>query len=529
MDSIRFLFLFLIAIAAASCSQKSETMQKLEVAEELYYDYDYKSAEKVLNNINKKDLDTKELEAFFNLLKSEILYRCENIRGEDSLINTSIEYYKHSGNKEKLALAYYIRALLLYDDSNENVLLDLKNAETLAEKFDNPRLNKRIYAALAFFYSDSDEFYLSLQYARKEYECLKKIDSEKSKAYTLLNLSASYDRTGHKDSAAWCVQECEKYVDQLEPLYQAYLFYGLGSAYAESDRRRAEEYLRKSLELNPLPQTYTLLSDIYMAEGKPQMAENLWMEVMQMRWDELKIRVLDAKLEYDYQNGDFEEYRNTQKARTEATERYYEDRLQNKALELENKYNLNLYQQKIRSRVIITSLAGTLLVAVLVLLHRIRVRRVDNRRMKAELDYGKAKSTLAMFEERIAVLESDKKSKTKELSVLKEKAGNLKNEMRTNLQRGHDLYDKLKRNESPALWTDNDYLCLFDFVSTIDQELAVGLEVNYGQLSNDQKLFLIIDNLLKKDDNEICQMLGLEKQSLRNKRSRIAKKRVVEN
>ena len=149
--------------------------------------------------------------------------------------------------------------------------------------------------------------------------------------------------------------------------------------------------------------------------------------------------------------------------------------------------------------------------------------------MKAELDYGKAKSTLAMFEERIAVLESDKKSKTKELSVLKEKAGNLKNEMRTNLQRGHDLYDKLKRNESPTQWTDNDYLCLFDFVSTIDQELAVGLEVNYGQLSNDQKLFLIIDNLLKKDDSEICQMLGLEKQSLRNKRSRIAKKRVIEN
>lgn len=523
MRFFRYLILIMVMIAV-SCSEKGETFYKLEQAEALSYDYEYAQAEKVLNEIDIENINTDKLSAFYNLLKAEMEYRCEGMRRNDSLINLSIKYYQHSNDKEHLAAAYYIRALLFFSDNNENVLNDLKNAESLIDKIKNIKLKKRIYAGLTVFYGDSDEFPMSLKYARKEYECSKEISNKKFEAYALLNLSVSYDRTGQKDSAAWCIHECEKLIDQLEPYYQAFLYYGLGSAYAESDSKRAEEYLQKSIELEALPQSYKLLSDVYVNNGKTQKAKNLWSEVLQMPWDELKIGVLDAKLEYDYQNHDFEEYCNTQKAKSEATERYYEKRLQNKADELSRKYDINLYQQQIRSRTIISILIVALIIAVLIFLHHIRVRRVENKKMKFELNYEKSKSRLALMEKRIADLESDKKSKTAELSILKNKSEKLKERMQNNLQHGHDLYDRLKRCESPINWTDDDLLCLFDFVSTVNPDFILALDSDYNSLNAQQKLFLIADDFLKKNDYELCNMFNLGKDSLRNKRYRIKQK-----
>ena len=513
-------------MVAVSCSEKGDTFHKLEQAEALTYSYDYSSANQILNSIDINDLDTKELRAFYNLLKTEILFRCENIQGVDSLINVSIEYYKRSGDKEKLATAYYIRALQFFDVKNEKALIDLKEAETIVEKTDNLKLKKRIYAGLTILFGNADEFPLSLQYALKEYACAEKIGDKKTKAYTLLNLSVSYDRTGQKDSAAWCIHECEKLANVLEPYYQAYMYYGLGSAYANSDVEKAEEYLKKSIELEPLPQAYTLLSDIYVKSDRAQMAEKMWTEVMQMPWDEFKVGVLDAKLEYDYQNHDFEEYCDTQKEKSEAMVRYYEKRLKNKADELGRKYDLNLYRQRVRSRTVITILIVAMAVAVLVFLSRIRIKRIENKKMELELNYAKSKNSLTLMEKRISDLETDKKRKTSELSALKSQSEKLKAEIQKNLRRGRDLFDSLDRCESPINWTDNDLFCLFDYVSTISPEFILSLDSDYNGLNEQQKLFLLVSDFMKKQDHELCVMFNLEKDSLRNKRNRIAKKRM---
>lgn len=525
MDSIRFLFLFLIAIAAASCSRKSETMQKLEQIDAMLYEEQDSMAYSLLNSIESEDLDTPEKEMYYNMLKTGLKYRMGDRSQNDSVINKCVDFYEKSGNKEKLAMSYFYRALVNWYTYSNNVLLDLIKAETHAKYVNSLGLLSKIYSAIAIIYSVAEEDKTALKYILKSVGAAEKSGKEWLLVYAYIDASSIYKENNNQDSAFYYAQKCEAYVEDLSPHYKSYVYYNLGTMLVNSNDSLAEDYLKKALEYNYLPQAYKSLADIYIARGKREFAAEMWNNAIKKAWPELKAEIFESKAATEYGNGEYAECCKTLKEREKELTKFYESRLENKTRELENKYNLDLLHHKIRTRMVLT---GIVLIS-LILLHRIRVRRVDNRRMKAELDYGKAKSTLAMFEERIAVLESDKKSKTKELSVLKEKAGNLKNEMRTNLQRGHDLYDKLKRNESPTQWTDNDYLCLFDFVSTIDQELAVGLEVNYGQLSNDQKLFLIIDNLLKKDDNEICQMLGLEKQSLRNKRSRIAKKRVIEN
>ena len=167
------------------------------------------------------------------------------------------------------------------------------------------------------------------------------------------------------------------------------------------------------------------------------------------------------------------------------------------------------------------------LVIVAVLLYRIRVRRIENRRIAAELKYNKTQKELALTEERIATLQTDKKSSAMELAALKRKVEALRDTMRQNIQQGRKMYDELCANASPLGWSDSDLLCLFDYLSTLAPEFVSRLDTDYDGLNNGQKLFVIVEQYLKKSDFEICQMFGLEKSSLYNKRNRIEKKRVV--
>jgi hypothetical protein len=204
----------------------------------------------------------------------------------------------------------------------------------------------------------------------------------------------------------------------------------------------------------------------------------------------------------------------------------YEWKLNSKVLEIEKRYDNNLLRQRFKSSLLILGIACMAIVVIMILLHLIRLRRVEYKKMELELNYNKTKSTLALYERRIAELETDKKSKTKELSLLKEKTEELTNQIRKNLQQGQQLFEKLENGVSPINWPDNDLFCLFDFVETYHYEFFIHIENDYRGLNASQKLFLIVDELLKKNDYEICQMFGLEKHSLYNKRARIEKRQL---
>jgi hypothetical protein len=499
-------------------------MQKLEQIDAMLYEEQDSVAYSLLNSIRSEDLDTPEKEMYYNMLKTGVKYRMGERKQNDSIISKCVDYYEKTDNKEKLAMSVLIRACINYNIDDENNMLDFKRAATLAESTVNYGLMAKTYSGLTVYTGNSGESQLSLMYAQKGVAAAKKSEKEALLVYAYLNLSIAYKTIDVKDSALFYARQSELYVNDLQPIYKAYIYYSIGSLLRNSNDSLAEAYLKQSLSCEPLSQAYNSLADIYQARGDQQSASDMWNNAIKNSNYAQRVMVFDAMASSEYKKGHFEKCCNALMEKDKNLTDFYEWKLQNKALELENKYNLDLLHHKIRTRMV---LAGIVLI-MLVLLHRIRVRRVDNRRMKAELDYGKAKNTLALLEERIAVLESDKKSKTKELSLLKEKAGNLKNEMQANLQHGHDLYDRLLRKESVIAWSDFDILCMLDFLGTINQEFVASLDNDYKDLNASQKLFLTVDFLMEKEDSVVGKMLSLEKQSLRNKRNRIAKKRVVE-
>lgn len=518
---------FLFTTVILSCSHKNETYYRLETIEKLLYEEEDSAAQLAIDEIEYNELDTPDKTAYYNLLKSLLQYRTNKENHNDSLINISLDYYKSISNTERLAYAYFYRALITLTEYEEQCLLDLKEAEKLATKSGNYVLLTKIYSALATYNGNSYEYKEALRYSKKNLQYAQKSNNENLIAYADINLAILYVKLGQNDSALVYALEGEKYSEKLDTYYKAYIYSTLGTLYIDKDDVLAEKYLRKSLEYEKFPQTYVCLSMVLSNCGDKLGASNLWDEAIKSAYDELKIDILRAKAEYEYETDDIDACYSTMLIKDSTLADYYEWKLNNKVLEIEKKYDNNLLKQRFKNQLIVLSVIVIAAIVILVLLHRIRVRSIESKRMESELHYKKSKSMLVLLEERISNLERDKKNKSKELLVLKEKAEIIKTEIMQNLQHGHDLYDKLRFGESIADWSDFDVLCLLDFVSTINPDFAFGLENDYENLSSNQKLFLVVSNLLGKKDHEICQMFGLEKHSLYNKRNRIARKRIA--
>ena len=526
MKPFRIVLVLLLA-ACFSCSKKNEVYRQLvEVDSVLYANYP-DSAKTLLRVIAPQNTADS---AYYNILKTQTDYLLHATEYDFKDINFSINYYQKHHDAQKLANAYYYKAMIDVDHdllTKETVLL-LKEAEKLSEETSDNNLKNKICSALAYSNGILGNYEESQKYAKKEYHYAKKLNNNRDIAYGLLRLSECYERCGLMDSSKLCINECNKLVKYINEDDKAIVYSLLGESFLRTNTDSAQKYFLAALRHKKMSSAYYNLMKLFFAKNEPATAKLYCDSALSLAWNKQKIGIYAELAQKYFDCKDINGLKNATDQIVSTHEKILDYDKNKFILELQRKYDLDLYQQKIRSRVIISLLAGVLLGAVLVLLHRIRVRRVDNQRMKAELNYSKAKNTLALLEERIAVLESDKKSKTKELTLLKEKTGNLKNEIQANLQHGHDLYDRLLRKETVIAWSDFDILCMLDFLGTINQEFVASLDNDYKDLNTSQKLFLTVDFLMEKEDSVVGKMLSLERQSLRNKRNRIAKKRVVE-
>lgn len=490
----------------------------------MLYEVPNETPDSLLNSIKPEELDTPEKKMYYNLLKTGVKYRMGERKQNDSIISQCVDFYEKNSDKEKLAMSIFYKANINYELDNEIILLDLKRAATLAESTGNYGLMAKTYSGLTVFVGNSGEPQLALKYAQKEVAAAKKSEKEALLVYAYLELAITYRMLGIQDSALFYAKQSEAYVKNTQPIYKAHIYNNLGSLFIGSNDSLAEVYLKKSLDNTPLSQTYKSLADIYEARGDQQSASDMWNNAIKNSNFAQRAKVFDAMASSEYKKGNFEECCNALINKDKNLTDFYEWRLKNKTSELESKYNLSLYQQKVRNQIIIAVFAVVLIAVVLVFLYHSRMRRIESKRTELELNYEKAKNTLALMEKRIADLETDKKSKTSELTVLKSKTEKLKKKIQNNLQHGHDLYDKLKNDESTINWTDEDVLCVIDYISTIYPGFVLSLDSDYQGLNTQQKLFVIAMDLFNKDIDTMCSMFALEKQSYYTKRYRIKQK-----
>ena len=526
MRFFRF-FILLMAMAAVSCSHRSETYRQLVVVDSLLLGHNYEdSALSILKNIEPQ---TVEDTAYYNIIKTAAYYRSETPTKTFDGINTSIKYYTDNYDARKLAYAFYYKAIIFIDSDSivTEIIPLLKKAEQYAERTTDFRLLDRIYSALTFANAHFGEFEESLNCAHKELFYSQKTKDNYCKAYALTNLSILHHCLfPNTDSARYYIQQCKMFADKVDTKDKALLYNYIGESLKYDNPFIAKQYFSESLKYNKLSEAYLNLAKMYYDEKLFDVAQKYCDSALINPSLQSKKETFLLMAEHFYKNNDIGQYRNAVERIMETQAQVSQEKENRKMLELQKKFDYEKLQSSYHKRVAMLCMTIVFLVIVAVLLYRIRVRSIENRRIAAELKYNKTQKELALTEERIATLQTDKKSSAMELAALKRKVEALRDTMRQNIQQGRKMYDELCANASPLGWSDSDLLCLFDYLSTLAPEFVSRLDTDYDGLNNGQKLFVIVEQYLKKSDFEICQMFGLEKSSLYNKRNRIVKKRV---
>ena len=532
MKAFKMILPLLLAVNFA-CSHKSETYKLLvEVDSLILGHYNSDSAIHILKKIEPKG---KEESAYYNILEAAASFRGENPVKSFDGINASIKYYTDNYDARKLAYAYYYKSTIFIniDSVNREMIPLFKNAEQHALKTTDYHLLNRIYSGLSFIntiFAEDDE---ALKCAHKELKYAQKLNNNYCIAYALMNLTVIHYNMAHDtDSVAYYIRQCEALADNVETEDKFFIYNYIGLTLMQNNPSTAKYYFSNALKYNKRNEPYLNLARIHLAEHKYEEAIKYCDSALLLKQTAQSRKETNELLaDIYYKNKDIEQYKSATDKMIENQAKLSREKENRKLLELQQKFDFE--KQRAEYDIKIQRLGGILgltafISLIVFLLYRIRIRQTENKRMASELRYKKLKSNLVLYEERIAGLETEKKSQSKELDALKEKAAELKSAVMRNLQHGHNLYDQLTRGESAANWSDYDLLCLLDFVSTINPEFTLALENNYNDLNVSQKLFHVVSNLLQKSDFEICQMLGLEKQSLRNKRNRISKKMKTE-
>ena len=215
---IRFYIIFLLIVTTiVNCTNKSQTFAILEKADSLLAKEDENEALKTLETINQRELKTDEERAYYNLLTTSTQFKLCLPIDSDTAINRSINYYRQSNNKKKLAKALYYKGMVKYELGDvENAIICIKEAEHLAMKVKDTNTLNLVYTNLAAINNATNNNITALEYAIKALDTSKRMKDKGLTALALDQIGKAYSDMGTYDSALYYMKKAIPYVKHLK-------------------------------------------------------------------------------------------------------------------------------------------------------------------------------------------------------------------------------------------------------------------------------------------------------------------------
>ena len=524
---VLFSMFFIVA-----CSPKSNTYRQLEHVDSVLIANFPDSAKSLLRGITP---ETEADSAYYNILKTQTEYLLCATEYDFNDIDFSINYYKKHYNAQKLANAYYYKAMIDIDHDllTQETILMLKEAEKLSIETVDNNLKNKICSALAYsngILGNSNE---SLKYAKKEYYYAKILNDNRDIAYGLLRLSTNYRQCGILDSSDYYINECSQLVQYINDDDKAFVYCLLGESYMNSNIDSAQKYFTAALKHKKLSLAYQNLMEIYFAKNDSAAANKYCDSAIMLAWDRQKIGIYSELAQKYYNSNDIENLKNiTDKIVSTHEEILVED--QNKFfLEMQRKFDFEKQQIVYTRNVIVCISALVVLCALYVILHLRRKHEKqaaiqkelewENRNLQLFNDLCEANQTITNHELHIRNLESEN-SKLIELSDNQDYINTKKNISEV-LEIGRSIYHKIENNEciinDKDFWVHCIFYCMYSETSKAKEALC-----HYRNLSTDEKIFVVVDESFTKKDNDIADILNISPVTVRTRRTKLKTKLV---
>jgi tetratricopeptide (TPR) repeat protein len=526
MRKIGFVILMLLfATLVVSCGG-NDVSKRLEQMDALLAEGKVDSVVTLLDEITLNSLQSKEDSAYYILIKTEARYRVYTQTPADSVINYSVEYYKGTSDKEKLARAYYYKGVISYEidkDLTASVML-LKQAEADAEGTDNLLLKHKIYEKLAYYNGNAFEEALTLKYSKKALTVAKELNDSERQAAALIYMSSAYLHLGKNDSSKVCINECMPLIDSMDDLDKAHVYANIGQIFENDNPQLAKLYLQKAISIRGLAYAYQFLSNIYLREDSIDKAKSLWSQALEKTKgnDVSKVRtgIFKAMRKQSIEQHDFMLANALADSILLQQERLFEKQREEKVAEIQAKYDKETAVRDLREKYMVWGM-GLLALTVIVIAF---LGYKSRQGIKAKKELVESNIQLEAYTKKAEELESSGKASATEINNLHEKINELTHRHSGILAKGKELYDAIEAGGTTVRWTKDDFINYLEYYKMRDLPFVNEMETGYNRLSPKYIFFAVLEHE-GKDDEDVQRIMGISESTLRSTRSRINSKK----
>ena len=529
-----------IIIIIAGCNTESEVCQQLAQVDSLLYHNCVDSASTILKNIEPQ---TKEDSAYYFVLKAETDYRQGELPNFDE-INYSISHYETHNDNIKLANSYYYKvcAFIARDTLPKECFMLLKQAEQLSEKTSDNILKYKICAALTYANGTKNNIDEALKYAKKEYHYAQKQNYRSDMAYSLLRISTCYREMGEKDSSEYYIMQCKGLIKEVDDDAKAYIYNLLGECFMNENIDAAMQYFHTALKSKKMPETYKNLATLYYEKNDTLNWQKYCDSAMYNAWYESKLDILSDIANKNYDAKDIVAYKMTTDKTIETWKDFMNYEKQNLSLEIQKKYDFEKQQTEYEKGIwILVAAICILMVAGLVIfmVYRRNLRKIkqlenDNAQLyekqkvfinnldeyKAQLVFlQKQNEELSSTSDNLAsIVEANKQM----IATLQHKVDEMDMQNNAYLAVGKTIFERMKQNLSITDYKENYANCLYYF-ETIHPD-KTNIFDSYINLTIENKVFLICDDFLGKNDEQMSTIFDISQTTVRTRRSKLKTK-----
>ncbi len=451
-----------------------------------------------MGNMEKTSLETKEDIALFGLLYTTAIHKIGLEIRNDSLISSSVDYYRQHHDEKRLAKAL-LHLGITHQSNNrwKDAVACLKQAEEMASDIHDEVFHYDVYDAIGNLNEAANCHELMLAHHQRALACATEMNSHTRMAASLNKLIRAHIQHGRLDSARVYIAQAKPILSDTEGQVKSDLLVSFGcEALEERDTVRGKKYLLWALEAFPNDYAAKRMGDILEAEGKMKEATDYWFEALNTNRVHVKIEAFEKLVRY-YKN--HEEWRALDLS--DHLNRLYQNIRTNDKTEtiaaLQKEYDSRLERHRSARRLILLSAVILVLVIVIglfVYYHRRKMRAYQ------------------LVQDRILVLQN-------QLSEKKEKETVADGQLMDTLLNDTTVHFFHRMANGGKVPDKGQWKELYELIQRVLPDFLPSVNRNGLLSERDMRICMLIK--LRFVPTEIATLIGLSPQSVTNSRTRL--------
>lgn len=524
MKKVYMAFICAAALMACSGNHDQQMYDRLAKADSLLTRELPDSALKELTTISLPADNGRRCKAYYSLLVTQARYLLNMSADSSANIDYAIKYYEETDDKEKLARAQHWKAGLLLEAGRYMEAIEAeKGAEENVNVEKNPMLAMRIHDILSKLNEKTGNYLLAKDYAFKSLQQAEKMRNKDRIAYSHYSISSIYTHLEKTDSALYHIEKSLLLIDYVKTITSA-IIYQAALCYRNTGKwDKAEEYVRKGMNVIPETDRDALLGDIYIHTERADEGVAILKRVLPKldgtdKWVAMQL-IEDVMVKH----GRHAEAVRLQEEITLMKDSLAKEKKTAEALEVQKKYDARAAEAKSAGTPWETYLwtgAGSVCMAAAAFYIFIRSQRKKQEKYDREID--KAKRKITEYEDRIRRLNEEKERNKDEIDYLNERMGREKKKIAQAIAHGKELYEKIAHEQAQrVICGTGDYADFVEYYRTIEPAYIARTEKKYKNLTAYSMFILIMQEQFHFDDKTTCVICGIRLNALRVQKSRI--------